>query len=295
MSISDWTKRGLMMASLGAPLLVAQAAHAQAADEGLVITLWPDGAPDVPRNRRREPEQAADWWVRNIHNPSVTAFLPSTETATGAAVIVVPGGGHQNVVFPPEGVAPARYLQSIGVAAFALKYRLAHEANSPYRIEDSTADARRAMRLVRSHAAEWGIDPTRIGIMGWSAGGEIASLVAYNEADGAAEAADPIERVSARPDFQIIIYPGGYGIPDNLTETPPPAFFLAANDDVGSAGAITRLLQLYRDNGGSAEVHLYAQGGHAFNMGDRSQLRTISTWPQRMADWMADSGLLTKR
>jgi dienelactone hydrolase len=288
----DLTKRGLLSASFLA--LAAQSAHAQT-DEGLVISLWPNGAPGVARNRRREPEQAADWWVRNIHNPSVTAFLPSPETATGAAVIVIPGGGHREVVFPPEGLAPARYFQSIGVAAFALKYRLAREEGSPYRIEDAAADARRAMRLVRSRAAEWGIDPTRIGVMGWSAGGELASLVAYNEADAAAEAADPIERISARPDFQIVIYPGSYSIPDNLTETPPPAFFLAANDDLGPAAAIMHLWQLYRDNGGSAEVHLYAQGGHAFNMGDRSQLRTISTWPQRMADWMADSGLLTKR
>jgi acetyl esterase/lipase len=260
-----------------------------------VISLWEDGAPGAEA-RRDEPEIAQDWWVRNVHNPSLTAFLPAAETATGAAVIIIPGGGHREVVFPPEGLAPAVYFQHMGVAAFALKYRLADDiaqnGRSPYSIEDAAADARRAMRVVRAHTEEWGVDPNRIGIMGWSAGGELASMVTYGDTDGDARAVDPIDRVSAAPDFQIIIYPGGRGIPDALNATPPPAFFLAANDDVGPAGAITRLLELYRGANGSAEVHLYAQGGHAFNMGDRSDLRTISTWPQRMADWMADSGLL---
>jgi acetyl esterase/lipase len=264
------------------------------ADDGEFIPLWPNGAPGY-ESRRDEPERAQDWWVRNIHNPSVTAYLPTPETATGTAVIIIPGGGHREVVFPPEGIEPARYFQSLGVAAFALKYRLANEEGSPYRITDAADDARRAMRLVRSRAAEWGIDPSRIGIMGWSAGGELAAMVTYGRTDGNARADDPIERISCRPDFQIVIYPGSYGIPTRFRETPPPAFFLAANDDVGPANAITRLLYLYRQSGAPAEVHLYAQGGHAFNMGNRSELRTIHSWPQRMADWMSDSGLLTRR
>jgi acetyl esterase/lipase len=275
-------------------LVWAASASAAAAQEGAVIPLWENGAPGY-ENRRNEPEIAQDWWVRNIHNPSVTAYLPTPETATGTAIIIIPGGGHREVVFPPEGIEPARYFQSLGVAAFALKYRLANEAGSPYRITDAAADARRAMRLVRSRAAEWGIDPARIGIMGWSAGGELAALVTYGRTDGNARASDVIERASCRPDFQIVIYPGSYGIPTRFRETPPPAFFLAANDDVGPATAITRLLYLYRQSGAPAEVHLYAQGGHAFNMGNRSELRTIHSWPQRMADWMQDSGYLTRR
>jgi acetyl esterase/lipase len=279
----------LALALLGAP----SAAQAQDA----VIPLWEDGAPGAEA-RRDEPEIAQDWWVRNIHNPSLTALLPAPEHATGAAVIIIPGGGHREVVFPPEGLAPARFFQDMGVAAFALKYRLANdiaqEGGSAYSIDDAAEDARRAIRVVRAHAAEWGIDPDRIGIMGWSAGGELAAMVSYGDTDGDADAPDLIERESAAPNFQIIIYPGGRGIPERLSSKPPPAFFLAANDDVGPAAAITRLLDLYRRAGGSAEVHLYAQGGHAFNMGDRSSLRTISTWPQRMADWMADSGLLAR-
>lgn len=282
----------LRRAALAAILLISAGSGAHAQER--VIPLWENGAPGF-ENRRNEPEIARDWWVRNVHNPSLTAFLPTPETATGAAVIIVPGGGHREVVFPPEGLAPARYFQGMGVAGFALKYRLANEEGSPYRIEHAAEDVRRAIRLVRAHAEEWGIDPNRIGVMGWSAGGELAALVTYGETDGNPRAADPIERVSARPDFQIVIYPGSYGIPRRLRETPPPAFFLAANDDVGPASAITRLLDLYGRAGGAAEVHLYAQGGHAFNMGDRSELRTIRDWPQRMADWMSDSELLTKR
>src|SRR5262249_23084100 len=156
------------------------------------------------------------------------------------------------------------------------------------------ADARRAMRYVRAHAAEWGIDPNRVGVMGWSAGGELASLLSYGNSAGDARAADPIDRLSARPDFQIVIYPGGRLIPRRLSATPPPAFFLAARDDTGPAQNLRRLLDLYEASGGVAEAHLYAQGGHAFNMGDRSELATISTWPQRMADWLKDSGLLQR-
>jgi len=263
-----------------------------AAAQSLVVPLWEDGAPGF-EDRRDEPEEAQDWWVRNIHNPSVTVFLPSPETATGAAVVIVPGGGHHNVVFPPEGIAPALYFQEMGVAAFALKYRLAGNDGSPYTVEEHAAeDVRRALRLVRARAEEWGVDPGRVGVMGWSAGGELAALVSYGPPGGEPDAADPIERQSARPDFQISIYPGGRGLPDRLDAPPPPAFFLAANDDLGPARTITRTLELYRLAGVSAEVHLYAQGGHAFNMGDRSDLQSIGGWPQRLAEWMADSGFL---
>lgn len=105
-------------------------------------------------------------------------------------------------------------------------------------------------------------------------------------------AADPIDRISCRPDFQIVIYPGPLDVPDVVPTNTPPAFFLAANDDLGPARTITDLLQKYRLAGVPAEVHLFAQGGHAFNMGNRSKLATIKGWPQRMADWMADNHLL---
>src|SRR5262249_53174652 len=138
------------------------------ADEPQVVPLWPNGAPGFEA-RREEPEQAKDYWVRNIHNPSITVFLPPKEKATGAAVVICPGGGHRELVFNAEGADAARYLNSIGAAAFALKYRLGREQGSPYKIEThAREDGLRAMRLVRSRAKEWSIDPARVGIMGFS-------------------------------------------------------------------------------------------------------------------------------
>jgi acetyl esterase/lipase len=256
------------------------------------ISLWPDGAPGF-ESRRNEPELAKDYWVRNIHNPSITVFLPPKEKATGAAVLICPGGGHRELVFKAEGVEPARYLNSLGVAAFVLKYRLGREAGSPYSVQKHPReDGQRAMRLVRSRASEWGIDPNRIGIMGFSAGGEVASMVAYSPSAGDPAATDTIDRLSCRPDFQIMIYPGPLGIPDALPVDAPPAFFLAANDDRGPAHTISEILSKYRAAGISIEVHLYARGGHAFNMGTRSQLATLKGWPLRLADWMADNYIL---
>jgi acetyl esterase/lipase len=282
--------RGMLIAALCAACLSGPQAAAQ--EPNFVISLWENGAPGSEAHRN-EPEQAQDWWVRNVHNPSLTAFLPAADKASRKAIVIIPGGGHREIVFPPEGLAPARYLQGLGVAAFTLKYRLGEAPGSPYQVErDAGADARRAMRVVRAHAAEWGIDPNKVGVMGWSAGGELAALLAYGAVAGEARAPDPIDRLSARPDFQIVIYPGSRFIPRRLTQTPPPAFFLAAQDDEGPATAIARLMSLYRSAGGSAEVHLFARGGHAFNMGDRSDLGSIRDWPQRMADWLADSGYI---
>lgn len=152
-------------------LLLAQTAPVE-------IPLWPAGAPGF-ENRRNEPVQAKDYWVRNIHNPSITVYLPLKEKATGAAVVICPGGGHRELVFNAEGDQPARFLNSIGVAAFVLKYRLAREENSPYSLDKHPReDAYRAMRLVRSKAREYGIDPNRLGMLGFSAGGEVVEMVA---------------------------------------------------------------------------------------------------------------------
>ena len=244
------------------------AASAQEAPR--VIPLWERGAPGF-EDRRNEPEQAQSYWVRNIHNPSITVFLPLKEKATGAAVVICPGGGFRELVFNAEGVEPARSLTNLGVAAFALKYRLAREQGSPYSVQKHPReDGQRALRLVRSRAKEWNIDPNRIGIMGFSAGGEVASMVAYTPAEGDPNASDPIDRFSSRPDFQIMIYPGPVGIPDIIPTNAPPAFFLAANDDQQPARTIGNMLQKYRTAKVPIEVHLFARGGHAFNMGNRS-------------------------
>jgi acetyl esterase/lipase len=262
------------------------------ADEPEVVPLWPNGAPGFEA-RRNEPEQAKDYWVRNIHNPSITVFLPPKEKATGAAVVICPGGGHRLLVFNAEGVEAARYLNSIGVAAFALKYRLGREQGSPYKIEKhAREDGMRAMRLVRSRAKEWNIDPARVGIMGFSAGGEVASMVAFDPGEGDPKAADPVDRLSSRPDFLVMIYPGPLGIPEVIPPTAPPAFLLVANDDRGAARVIAGLFQKYRDARRPVEAHIFARGGHAFNMGTRSRLATLKGWPQRLVDWMSDNGIL---
>lgn len=256
------------------------------------ISLWPNGAPGF-ESRRNQPELAKDYWIRNINNPSITVYLPPKEKATGAAVVICPGGGHRELVFKAEGDDPARYLSSLGVAAFVLKYRLAREEGSPYSLDKHPReDGQRAMRVVRSRAAEWGVDPNRIGIMGFSAGGEVASLVTFTPNDGDPQAADPVDRQSARPNFLIMIYPGPLGIPDRVVTDAPPAFLLAADDDQCCSTTTVKLLQIYRAANIPVEAHIFAHGGHGFNMGYRSSLATLKGWPQRLADWLNDNHIL---
>lgn len=272
---------------LASAALIGQDAHQR-------ISLWPNGAPGSAA-RRAEPEQAQDYWVKNVHDPSITVYLPMPEKATGAAVVVVPGGGHRLLVFKAEGLEPAEYLANLGVAAFALKYRLAREEGSTYTIEgDAKADAYRAMRMIRSRAAQWHLDPHRIGIMGFSAGGELVGLVAYGSGDGDSQAADPIDRTNGRPDFTIFVYPGPLAVPQAMPANAPPAFLVAASDDPCCAVPTIKLLQMYRDAGVPVEAHIPAKGGHGFNMGQRSMLKSVNTWPARLADWLADSGLLKR-
>ena len=264
-----------------------------AQESALEIPLWANGAPGF-ESRRNEPTIAKDYWVRNIHNPSITVYLPPKEKATGAAVVICPGGGHRELVFKAEGVEAAQYLNSIGIAAFALKYRLGREEGSPYSVEKhAREDGQRAMRLVRSRAREWGLDPSRIGMMGFSAGGEVVSMVAFNPTDGSANAPDPIDRLSCRPDFLVMIYPGPLGIPDVIRATAPPAFLLVTNDDECCSVSVMTLLQRYRDAKVPVEAHIFSRGGHAFNMGNRSKLLTLKGWPQRLADWLSDSSILS--
>jgi acetyl esterase/lipase len=257
------------------------------------ISLWADGAPGF-ENRRNEPEQAQSYWVRNIHNPSITAFFPAKEKANGATVLICPGGGHRELVYGAEGVEPARYLNDLGVTAFVLKYRLARETNSPYSLKvHPLQDVQRAMRVIRSRAAEWNLDTNRIGVMGFSAGGEVAALLVYNPTAGTPDASDPIERESCRADFQIVIYPGPLGIPTgDVPEDAPPAFFVVANDDVSHVRPVLAQLEKYERAKRPIELHLYEHGGHGFNMGKRSKLASINGWPQRLSDWLADNKIL---
>src|SRR5215207_9890773 len=175
-----------------------------AAETRPTVPLWVNGAPGSEA-RKAEPEKVAGSNVSNIHHPSLTIYLPPKERATGAAVIVAPGGGHQRHAIEHEGYNVGQYLADHGVAAFVLKYRLARDdanpagAPQPYTIDrNALADAQRAFRLIRARAQEWGIRPDAIGIVGFSAGGEVALLAATRGVDGKADASDPIERQSAR-------------------------------------------------------------------------------------------------
>src|SRR5438876_434143 len=165
------------------------------AEEPQVIPLWEKGAPGF-EDRRNEPELAKDYWVRNIHNPSITVFLPPKEKSNGAGVLIVPGGGHRELVFNAEGVEPAKYFNDLGATAFVLKHRLARETNSPYSLEiHPRQDAQRAMRLIRSRASQWNLDTNRIGAIGFSAGGEVVAMLVYSPTAGDTNSLDPVERM----------------------------------------------------------------------------------------------------
>ena len=271
-------------------LLVPAALWAQT--EPTVIPLWPKGAPGFEK-LRNEPEQAKDYWVRHINNPTLTVFLPPKDKANGTAIVVCPGGGHRLLVWTAEGIDPAKFLNNLGVTVFVLKYRLGRDTLSPYKIEvHAREDGLRAMRLVRSRAAEFGIDTNRIGLMGFSAGGEVVDMVTFGPNKPDSNAPDPIDRQSAKPNFVIQIYPGPLFIPDTMPHDAPPAFLLAANDDPCCSISLMKLLQAYRDAKVPVEAHLFTQGAHGFNMGYRSKLKSIHNWPDRLADWLSDNNFL---
>lgn len=280
------TKRILFFCLL---LFSSSLAHAQENPEK--IHLWENGAPDF-ETRKDEPELAQDWWVRNINNPSITLFKP--ENPNGSFILVCPGGGFRNLGYNGEGVAPAKFLIELGVTVGVLKYRLFREENSPYTEEHPIQDVIRAMRLVRSNAEKWGIDSDRIGIMGFSAGGEVVNWVAYDENPGDTTASDPLDRFSAKPNFQIQVYPGPLGTPKTVSKDAPPAFLVAANKDECCSSTIVDIMLAYREAGADVEMHLYSKDEHAFNMGYRSEFVSINHWPDRLKDWLEDHSYFKK-
>jgi acetyl esterase/lipase len=274
-------------------ILLVVSSFLKAQETNSIIYLWKNGAPGFEA-RKEEKEIAKDWWVKNIHNPSLTVYLPPKEKANGAAVVIMPGGGFRTIVFNAEGKEAAEYLNSIGVAAFVLKYRLFRDDNSPYKAENALQDGRRAIRLVRQQAATWNLDTTRIGLMGFSAGGELATWTALNSDKEPITKPDKIDKQKCKADFLILVYPGPLNIPDSISKDAPPIFMVAANDDECCSEPIVKLLKAYRKANVKVEVHLFAQGNHAFNMGTRSKLKSIYGWPQRMSDWLFDNEFIKK-
>ena len=284
--------RGLL-AALAWCAILASAAPACAQYSpvaGETVHIWPNGALGSDK-RRSEPEIAKDYWVRNVHNPSLTIYRPARQN--GAAIIIIPGGAHKLIVWTTEGVNVARALNRYGLTSFVLKYRLAREEGSPYSIEDAVSDVSRAVRWVRAHAAEYGIDPDRVGIMGFSAGGELVSLEADNLSKSDRKPLDPIDRFSDRPDFQVLVFPGPLGVPANDVAHAPPAFITAGTLDECCAAPAVALYEQLRKAKRDAELHMYAGAGHAFNL-DESDRISIVHWPDRLADWLSDEGFMDK-
>lgn len=270
------------------------------AANGAEVPLWPHGAPGSEAMAGRKEVLTApaapggSTHLSSVHNPSILVYLPPKEKATGAAMIVAPGGGHRYLSIDSEGTNVAEWLNGIGVAAFVLKYRLAREEGSPYKVEvHPYADAQRAIRTVRARAAEWNVNPAKIGIMGFSAGGEIAVLASTKFDMGKPDAADPVERQSSRPDYQILIYPGIRAENIQVSKNTPPTFMLCADDDTGPSTAVPALYLALKKAGVQAELHVYSSGGHGFGYRPAETRKNViySTWLLRLQDWMADTGM----
>ncbi len=255
------------------------------------LPLWPAGAPGSEA-RVTEPEKLDGSNLCNIHNPSITPYLPSADLATGVAVIIAPGGGHSKLCLGHEGYALAEWLRDHGIAAFVLKYRLAREPGSTYTIQDhAMADTRRALRTVRSRSTEWGLDPQRIGIMGFSAGGELAAFAAMKSDPGQADATDPIERTSSRPDFQALIYPGTSNLFSAEKGMPPVFIACGYGDRPDIAEGMASLYLKYKAAGVKAELHIFSNANHGF--GYREGTTTaVGAWPLRFREWLADSDII---
>ncbi len=263
------------------------------------LVLWPEGAPGASG---REP----------LDVPTLVPYLPPKESRTGAAVIVCPGGGYSRLA-DHEGGPVAEWLNSVGVTAFVLKYR--HTARYPH--PAPLQDASRAIRTVRARAAEWGLDPARVGILGFSAGGHLASTAGTHFDAGRADATDPVERQSSRPDLMILIYPvitmrekthagsrrnllGADPKPElvallsneeRVTKETPPAFVVHTVNDAGVPVENSLMfVSALRRAGVPFELHLYERGPHGFGLGtargDRPADPVLSTWPAHCAAWL---------
>ncbi len=264
-----------------------------------VIPLWADG--EIDTTGWDQPEEFASLSdglkvIRNVVHPTLTAYLPDPAIATGTAVIVCPGGAYHFLAFEHEGTQVAAWLNARGIAAFMLKYRLVQTGSDfpqvvwknmadPQKMDALvtpliplvTADGCQAVRLVRAHAAEWGIAPSRIGIMGFSAGGIVTFRVALHF--------DP----SSRPDFAAPIYSAPPPDAPILTDAPPLFLLCAADDDMAS-GVSTRFYAAWRAAGHPVELHIYAKGGHGFGM--RKQGLPSDHWIDRFNEWLQAGGFL---
>jgi len=292
---------GAFVVALAACGSAAQQPAPPLMQEPQTILLWPAGAPGALGQD-------------DVDKPALTVYMPPNTAGPMTAVIVAPGGSYRALGVNKEGRLPAAYLNSVGIAAFVLRYRLGPRYHHPIEL----GDAQRALRLVRSRAAEWHIAPDRIGIMGFSAGGHLASSASTHADAGKADAADPIDRASSRPDFTVLAYPvismveafTHKGSRENLlgvdpdpelarslssetqvTASTPPAFLFQTNADptVAAENAVAYFLAL-RKAGVAAELHVFRDGPHGVGLAQEDP--ALADWPRLLANWLRVSGFL---
>jgi endo-1,4-beta-xylanase len=264
------------------------------ADTPAKIPLWTEGAPGSAA-RMHEPEKLDGTNVTNVHHPSITPYIPAAGESTGTAVLIAPGGGHQKLCLGHEGDSLAQWFAEHGIAAFVLRYRLCKEPDSPYTLEgDAMDDTRRAIRMVRANADAWNINPNRVGIVGFSAGGELAAYAAMHPEAGNPQHSDPIERVSSRPDFQGLIYPGKSGTFTVEAGMPPAFFAFGFHDRDDISIGMAKVYFQYKEVGVPCEMHVYSNAGHGFGFRPDST-SAAGDWPQRFCDWLVDTKLLNQQ
>lgn len=277
------------------------------ADAPLVVNLWPSKPPGEtkelpPEANLTKPDDKLIAGRRiiklgNVSTPQIAVYRPDPEKDTGATVVVCPGGGHYILAYDLEGTEVAEWLNSIGVTGIVLKYRVPFR-DPQKRWLAATQDTQRAMSLVRSRADEWKIDPQRIGMLGFSAGGQTAALTTLLESRQYS-AIDAADKQPFRPDFAMLIYPGGLTTKDGNTlrddikvpSDAPPMFFVHAFDDRVTVQSSLLLASAVKAANGSAELHIFATGGHGYGL--RPTKEAITHWPSRAGEWMTEQGFLT--
>jgi acetyl esterase/lipase len=281
---------------IAACALMCVVGSARAADDPAPVLLWADGAPGARADGGEPRVRIADngeHVVSNVHQPTITPYLPDAAAATGCAVVIAPGGGHREMWSDHEGHNLARWLSERGVAAFVLLYRLANEEGSAYTVDDhALVDMQRAVRTVRARASEWGVDPQRVGVMGFSAGGELAALAAMGGDDGDENASDPVDRQGCRPDFQALIYPGRSNRFTVAAGMPPVFIVCGYEDRPDISRGMAELYLKYKEAGVPAELHIYSEAGHGFGV-RASDHGAHATWPERFVEWLAARKLTT--
>src|SRR2546426_810331 len=287
---------------------------AAAAAEPLVVEIWPGKVPDESGNigaERSRMSPALDRkqvevteptrMITDVTKPTLTLFRPPKEQDNGTAMLICPGGGYWNLYWQLEGEEVAEWLNSMGVTGIILKYRVPRRPDEPQGepARRPLADAQRAVSLVRSRAGEWGINPERIGIVGFSAGGHLAIATATSFDKRTYEPIDDIDKISCRPDFAIPVYSGYLKVKDKDELAPglriptgtPPVFLAHGGDDIISPPENSVLMYLaLRRAGVAAELHIYANTTHDF--GVRANAHPYSKWTESCAHWLRDQGFL---